>query len=97
MDRVEEGATVEETAIFRSDDAPCLVDAALACSACLSGDVEWTLAGSPWEREARCRCRACGHERSVALTPEQALRLSLHSREGRDAAPEPHAALAAIV
>ena len=68
---------VGETAIFRGDDDPLLVAAALACRACLSGDVEPSLSIDEFDAEAICRCRACGYTRTVSLTPEQALRLSL--------------------
>lgn len=66
-----------ELATFRGDDDPLLVAAALACRACLSGDVEWSLSIDDFEAEAVCRCRSCGCARTVALTSEQALRLSL--------------------
>lgn len=66
-----------ETTSFRGDDDPRLVDAALACSACLSGDVDWALAGDDWEQQVECACQSCGHRRVVALNPEQALRLHL--------------------
>jgi hypothetical protein len=68
---------VLELASFRGDDDPTLVAAALACRACLSGDVEWSLLIDDFEAEALCRCRTCGYERVVSLTSEQALRLSL--------------------
>ena len=38
-----------ETASFRGDDDVCLVEASLACSVCLSGDVEWGLLTDDWE------------------------------------------------
>jgi hypothetical protein len=66
-----------ELAIFRGDDDPALVAAALACRACLSGDVEWALRIDDFDAEAVCRCRGCGYARTVSLTSEQALRLSL--------------------
>ena len=66
-----------ETANFRGDDAVCLVEASLACSVCLSGDVEWSLRGDAWDAEVQCRCRRCGDVRTVSLTGEQALRLSV--------------------
>jgi hypothetical protein len=66
-----------ELASFRGDDDPSLVAAALACRACLSADVDWALQIEDFEAEATCRCRACGYERTVSLTSEQALRLSL--------------------
>jgi uncharacterized Zn finger protein len=68
---------VEELANFRGDDDSALVAAALACRACLSGDVDWSLLIEDFEAEAICRCRSCGYVRTVALTSEQALRLSL--------------------
>jgi len=67
-----------ETATFRGDDAPCLVDASLSCRVCLSGEVDWWLSVGEWDAEVRCRCRGCGHTRTVSVTDEQALRLSLH-------------------
>jgi hypothetical protein len=66
-----------ELATFRGDDDPVLVAAALACRACLSGDIEWALAIDDFDAEAICRCRACGYARTVSLTSEQALRLAL--------------------
>jgi hypothetical protein len=68
---------VREMAIFRGDDDPLLVAAALACRACLSGDVEPSLSLGEFDAEAICRCRACGYTRTVSLTSQQALRLSL--------------------
>ena len=68
---------VHELASFRGDDDPCLVSAALACRACLSGDVEWALESHAFDGDVECRCRACGYSRRVSLTSEQALRLSL--------------------
>ena len=67
-----------EQASFRGDDDPALVAAALACPACLSGDVEWALEVEEWEAEVHCTCRACGHTRSVELNSQQALRLYLN-------------------
>jgi hypothetical protein len=68
---------VPELAIFRGNDDPALVAAALACRACLSGDVEPSLKIGEFDAVAICRCRACGYSREVSLTSEQALRLSL--------------------
>jgi uncharacterized Zn finger protein len=53
------------------------VAAALACRACLSGDVEWSLRVDDFDGEVECRCLQCGYVREVSLTSEQALRLSL--------------------
>jgi hypothetical protein len=66
-----------ELANFRGNDEPCLVEAALACRACLSGDVEWSLMVEEFEGQVECRCRDCGYARTVSLTSEQTLRLSL--------------------
>jgi uncharacterized Zn finger protein len=68
---------VQELATFRGDDDPALVAAALACRACLSSEVDWSLLIEDFEAEAICRCQACGYARTVSLTSEQALRLSL--------------------
>ena len=76
-------AELRETVIFRGDDAPCLVQASLACRVCLSGDVEFSLAGECWDIEVECRCLSCGARRTVGLTDEQALRLSLQQPVGR--------------
>ena len=73
--------TMLEVASFRGDDDPSLVAAALACRACLSGDVEWSLRVEAFEGEVECRCRSCGYVRTVSLTSEQALRLSLDHDE----------------
>jgi hypothetical protein len=66
-----------ELASFRGDDDPSLVAAALACRACLSGNVDWSLYVDDFDAEVICRCRACGYTRAVSLTSEQALRLAL--------------------
>jgi hypothetical protein len=66
-----------ELATFRGDDEPALVAAALACRACLSGAVEWSLRVEEFEGTVECRCRTCGYVREVSLNSEQALRLSL--------------------
>jgi hypothetical protein len=73
--------TMEETTLelaqFRGNDEQSLVAATLACRACLSGDVEWSLRVDDFEGEVKCRCRRCGYVRPVSLTSEQTLRLSL--------------------
>ena len=66
-----------ELASFRGNDDPSLVAAALACRACLSGEVDWSLLIDDFDAEVICRCRSCGYSRAVSLTSEQALRLSL--------------------
>lgn len=69
--------TLTETASFRGDDETLLVAASLACRMCLSGEIDWSLRVEDWDAEAECRCRACGYKRTVSLTSDQALRLSL--------------------
>ena len=66
-----------EIATFRGNDEPALVEAALACRACLSGSVDWSLRVEDFEGTVECRCQSCGYVREVSLTSEQALRLSL--------------------
>ena len=78
MESVEE-TPAAELAIFRGDDDPSLVAAALACRACLSGDVDWSLQVDDFDGQVECRCRDCGYVRTVSLTSEQTLRLSLQS------------------
>ncbi len=68
-----------ELASFRGNDDLCLVEAALACRACLSGDVEWSLMVDDFDGQVECRCRDCGYRRIVSLTSEQTLRLSLQA------------------
>ena len=68
---------MEDLANFRGDYDPALLAAALACRACLSGEVDWSLLIEDFDAEAICRCRSCGYARTVSLTSEQALRLSL--------------------
>jgi hypothetical protein len=72
--------TLTETASFRGDDAAPLVAASLACRMCLSGEVDWSLRVDEWDAEVECRCRGCGDRRTVSLTGEQALRLSVDQR-----------------
>jgi hypothetical protein len=68
-----------ELASFRGDDEPCLIEASLACRVCLSGDVEWSLRVDDFDGEVQCRCRSCGEVRTVSLTSDQTLRLSLQA------------------
>ena len=68
-----------ELASFRGDDEPCLIAASLACRACLSSDVQWSLRVDEFEGEVAIRCCGCGYVRTVSLTSDQALRLSLQS------------------
>jgi hypothetical protein len=73
-------ATLTETASFRGDDATPLVAASLACRMCLSGEIDWSLRVEEWDADVECRCRGCGDVRTVSLTGEQALRLSVDHR-----------------
>ncbi len=66
-----------ELASFRGDDDPCLIAASLACRVCLSSDVEWSLRVHDFDGDVQCRCRGCGDVRTISLTQDQALRLSL--------------------
>ncbi|MFN2617484.1 MAG: hypothetical protein ABR581_10220 [Thermoleophilaceae bacterium] len=67
-----------ELTSFRGDDDPRLVAAAIACRTCLSGEVDWSLEVGEWgDGQARCRCRSCGDSRTLSLTWDQALRLTL--------------------
>ena len=70
---------MHELAYFRGNDESCLVAATLACSVCLSADVEWVLEVADFDGLVHCRCRSCGHERRVSLTADQTLRLSLEA------------------
>ncbi|MGI9081687.1 MAG: hypothetical protein ACR2FZ_05325 [Thermoleophilaceae bacterium] len=72
--------TLTETASFRGDDATPLVEASLACRICLSGEIDWALRVDEWDAEVECRCRGCDDMRTVSLTGEQALRLSVDRR-----------------
>jgi hypothetical protein len=69
-----------ELAIFRGDDDPRLVAAALSCPLCLSGEIDWALEVDDWEAQVWCSCRSCGHRRAVGLNSQQALRLYLRAR-----------------
>jgi hypothetical protein len=69
-----------ELAIFRGDDDPRLVAAALACPLCLSGEIDWALEVDDWEAQVWCSCKSCGHRRAVGLNSQQALRLYLRAR-----------------
>ena len=70
-----------EIASFRGDDDPSLVEAALACRACLSSEVDWSLEVGEFDGQVHCRCRDCGYRRVVSLTSDQTLRLSLHRKD----------------
>lgn len=86
-----------DTANFRADDADSLVAASLACPACLSSSVSWTLERAAHEPSANCSCRRCGHRRALHLSPEQALRLALHERRPLDPTPRPEEMLRVFI
>jgi hypothetical protein len=81
--------TALETAAFRADDPECLVAASLSCSRCLSSQVEWRLSGAGYDARVECSCRACGVRRTVFITPDQELRLTLHAERPLDPTPRP--------
>lgn len=62
------------TAVFSLDDPEALVGAGLACPSCLS-DATRVAIGA--DLAGRCRCGDCGTRWSLALEPQQLLRLSL--------------------
>ncbi len=66
-----------ETATFLPADPPALVEASLSCPFCLAQSDRVVVEGPLLDASARCSCMACSRERSVALDPEQFLRLSL--------------------
>lgn len=90
-------AARDETAAFRGADQDCLVAASLACPLCLSGHVRWRLTVSEdYDSHVDCACEECGHERTVFLAQEQALRLALHERRPLDPTPRPQPELVAL-
>ena len=82
-----------EIASFRPDDEPCLVLASLACTACLSTDIAWTLVDDLDDARVHCGCRSCGRERDVYLSQGQALRLALQEPWPLDLTPRAPALL----
>jgi len=70
-----------ERADFLPTDPMSLVEASLACPRCLHA-VDWRAAGFGTAPAVECRCRACGHVRTVALSAHQLLRLT--APEGED-------------
>lgn len=63
--------------MFLPDDPQELVDASLACRACLSGAIDWSLDAEGYDASVLCTCRDCGDTRRVYLSGLQALRLAL--------------------
>ncbi|MDX6729795.1 MAG: hypothetical protein QOK49_4600 [Baekduia sp.] len=62
---------------FALDDPDALVGAALACPACLGATTTMTVALVRDRLDARCTCHDCDSTWSLALAPQQLLRLSL--------------------
>ena len=79
---------IADLATFLPLDPDMLVRASLACPRCL-GDVEWEVHGVAEDAEARCTCPACGAQRDLFLSPEQALRLRIGGSLGSDGVPLP--------
>lgn len=81
-----------EVATFLPLDPDLLVRASLACPRCLH-DVEWELRGFAEDASARCSCPACGAQRELLLSPEQAMRLQVGGSLESDGFPLPPDAL----
>src|SRR3954454_19731738 len=64
-------------AVFALDDPDALVGAGLSCPACLGEATRLSVGGLDGELDSRRACAACGRNWSVALRPQQRLRLSL--------------------
>jgi hypothetical protein len=64
-------------AAFAIDDPDPVVDAALSCPACLSGESRVVVGMTGPELDARARCGECGSTWSLTLAPQQLLRLGL--------------------
>ncbi|HEY4095308.1 MAG TPA: hypothetical protein VGM33_07360 [Baekduia sp.] len=71
-------------AAFTLDDPDALVGAALSCPACLDGATRLTVGMAGDRLDARCTCLACDSTWSLALGPQQALRLSLDPPRSAD-------------
>lgn|GEM_PF-2665159 len=64
-------------AVFALDDPDELVGAGLSCPACLAEGVRLSVDVVGGELDARCACLSCASTWSLALGPQQLLRLSL--------------------
>jgi hypothetical protein len=64
-------------AVFALDDPDALVGAGLSCPACLDEATRLSVAAIDGELDARCDCLTGGSTWSLALRPQQLLRLSL--------------------
>jgi hypothetical protein len=64
-------------AVFSLDDPDALVGAGLSCPACLEESTRLSVEVVGGKPDARCACLTCGSTWSLALRPQQLLRLSL--------------------
>lgn len=69
-------------AAFALDDPDALVDAALSCPVCLSGDSRIDVGLHGDEVSGTCSCADCEATWSLALEPQQLLRLALDPPRG---------------
>lgn len=69
------------SAVFGLDDPDALVDAGLACPACLSDATRVTVGA---DLSGAGRCADCGARWSLELDPQQLLRLSLDPPRSAD-------------
>jgi hypothetical protein len=69
-------------AAFALDDPDALVAAALSCPLCLGGDSRIDVGLHGGEVAATCACNDCGATWSLALAPQQVLRLALDPPRG---------------
>jgi hypothetical protein len=70
------------SAAFALDDPDALVDAALACPMCLGGDSLVDVGLVAGELAGTCSCGSCDATWSLALEPQQLLRLALDPPRG---------------
>jgi hypothetical protein len=64
-------------AVFALDDPDALVGAGLSCPGCLSAATRLSVDVADGVLDARASCRECDARWSLALAPQQLLRLSL--------------------
>jgi hypothetical protein len=67
---------------FALDDPDALVDAALSCPMCLGADSRMEIGLDGGEVSGTCACAACDATWSLALEPQQLLRLALDAPRG---------------
>jgi hypothetical protein len=71
-------------AAFSLDDPDVLVGAALCCPMCLGGASRTEIGTVDGEVVGACACGDCGATWSLALEPQQLLRLALDPPRGAD-------------